>query len=364
MKAHLCLADGKVFSGESIGLAGKCVGEVVFNTSMSGYQEVVSDPCCAEQIVVMTYPLIGNCGVNFKDACPDGIGAKGLIVQELCDLPSNYTSEETLHSYMVRNRIVGIKNVDTRALTKHLRKNGSMMGIIGVDSDPEELSKYLAHCAMADGRQTILNVSTQQAYTAGEGDLELTVVDFGTAKCLVKSLVALDCKVKVVPPTSCTEEVLSGSTSGVIISDGPGDPQKCSFAVDMISEVAKSGVPALGISLGNQLLGLALGCSSSKLKFGHRGSHPVRDLATSRLFITTQNHGFVLDSSSMDLKDDLVITYVNLHDDTVEGFKHKLIPVEGVQFVPEMRPDLMDSENAIVRFVNRAREYAEKTGVR
>ena len=342
VKAHLCLADGRIFVGESMGLAGECVGEVVFNTTMSSYQEVISDAACSGQIIVFTYPLIGNCGINAKDSRENSsIGAKGVIVRELCEQPSNYRAEGTLHSYLVKKGIVGITNVDTRALARYIRDNGSMMGIISIDPDIDALKEKARNLKYCD--IDIASLSTNKTYFAGDGETKVALVDFGDADSYLDLLVSMGCRVKVLPPQAKASEILADGTSGVILSNGPGNPENAIFAVDEISKVIKE-VPTFGISLGHQLLGLSLGCKTYKMKYGHRGSnHPVRNLETSKINITTQNHGYCIMKDN--LPSDVVVTHLNLNDNSIEGIKHSKLPAFSVQFSIEKRPELVSGDN-------------------
>lgn len=362
MKASLCLTDGRIFEGESIGLAGETEGEVVFNTSMTGYQEILTDPSYAGQIIVLTYPLIGNYGVNRKDGESPGIAARGLIIKELCQQPSNYRAEQNLHRYLVSHGIVAIKDVDTRALTKHLRQAGTMMGLISTDTDLEGLKKRAAQLEPATGPHLVKSVTPAAPYTLEGGCYPVVVMDFGAKGNIVNSLRWLDCKVTVVPAAASSEEILAFQPRGVVLSNGPGDPRDVEYAISTIQALLEKGVPILGICLGHQLLGMALGGSTYKLKFGHRGgNHPVKDLRSNRVHITSQNHGYAVDGDSF-ATDEIEVTHINLHDRTVEGLKHKTKKAFSVQFHPEACPGPQDTFYLFEEFMEMVKEYGEKGG--
>ncbi|MCR4443335.1 MAG: glutamine-hydrolyzing carbamoyl-phosphate synthase small subunit [Peptococcaceae bacterium] len=361
MKAYLCLQDGRVFEGESIGMAGETAGEVVFNTSMTGYQEILTDPSYAGQIIVLTYPLIGNYGVNGNDEESPLIAARGLAVKELCPQPSNYRAEQNLHRYLVKHGIVGIKDIDTRALTRHLRQAGTMMGLISTEADPEVLKRRARELAPLAGPGLVKSVTCQEAFTLEGGTHPVVVVDFGAKGNIVRSLRNLGCRVTVVPAGTGAAGILAYRPQGVVLSNGPGDPQDVAYALPAIREVLEAGVPVMGICLGHQLLGLALGGRTYKLKFGHRGgNHPVKDLRSNRVYITSQNHGYAVAPDSLP-GDELEVTHINLHDQTVEGLRHKKRKAFSVQFHPEACPGPQDTFYLFSEFLDMVREYAAKT---
>lgn len=363
-KAILALADGTWFEGISFGAEGEATGEVVFNTSMSGYQEILTDPSYKGQMVVMTYPLIGNYGINHEDVESGRPWAEGFIVKEYCGYPSNWRSKGSLDSYMKSFGIVGIQGIDTRALTKHLRDKGAQQGIISTaDTNPKDLCARAAALPSMAGQDLAKDVTCNEPYVARQKkwDLELgytdlsnpslkvVAYDFGIKRNILRSLVSLGCEVTVVPATTSWQDVMAYRPDGVLLSNGPGDPEPVSYAVENIKHLVGK-VPIFGICLGHQLLGLALGGRTYKLKFGHHGGNqPVMDLLTRKVEITSQNHGFAVDMDA--LSTDVEVTHVNLNDHTVEGMRHLELPVFSVQYHPEASPGPHDSSYLFERFV-------------
>ncbi|MCG8403262.1 MAG: glutamine-hydrolyzing carbamoyl-phosphate synthase small subunit [Firmicutes bacterium] len=355
MKAVLALEDGKVFTGQSFGAAAGQWGEVVFNTGMTGYQEVLTDPSYAGQIVVMTYPLIGNYGVNRQDYESRRSFARGFVVREVCDYPSNWRAAYTMGDFLAREGVPGISGVDTRAITKHLRSYGAMRGYIATgEVDTEELVEKARTSPHLSGQNLVGEVATSEAYTlAGDGP-RVVVVDLGVKQNIIRKLREKDCAVIVVPPTATAGEITALSPDGVLLSNGPGDPVDVSAAVGTASELTGK-IPLFGICLGHQVLCLALGGKTYKMKFGHRGAnHPVKDMRTGRVYITSHNHGYSVDEESL-AGLDVEVSHVNLNDNTVEGIRHKKLPVFGVQYHPEASPGPHDSDYIFEQFMDMMR---------
>jgi len=359
-QAKLVLEDGRVFTGESFGADGERTGEVVFNTSLTGYQEVLTDPSYKGQIVAMTCPLIGNYGVNEKDVESRRLWLEGFVVRELSGTVSNYRAQSDLATYLRENGVIGIQGVDTRALTRHIREAGAMKAIIStVDDNDTSLLAKVATAPGLVGRDLVREVSCQEPYECVTGGtLRVVVLDCGVKYSILRQLRGAGCDIVVVPAWTTTEDIIARDPDGLLISNGPGDPEPVKYAIDTIRVfLSRKTIPVFGICLGQQLIGLALGGKTYKLKFGHHGAnHPVKDLATGRIDITVQNHGFCVDFDSMgDATVDL--THVNLNDGTCEGMRHRRYPVFSVQFHPEAGPGPHDAHHLFDRFVNLMREY-------
>jgi carbamoyl-phosphate synthase small subunit len=363
VKAILVLEDGTVFEGEGVGKVGACLGEVVFNTSMTGYQEILTDPSYRGQIVTFTYPLIGNYGANPEDFESSRTQVEGVAIRELCDLPSNWRSVENINAFLARNNIAGIAGIDTRALTRRLRTQGVMMGAISVGETPEQVLARLRAAPRYDDRNFVREVSTLQPYQwhhdwrPGRGQAEMTfggrtrvvVIDYGAKFNILRLLTQQGHEVVVVPCTSTAEEVLAFRPNGVVLSPGPGDPALLSDQVRTIEKLLGK-VPILGICLGHQLLGWALGGKTFKLKFGHRGANnPVQDVANRRVYITAQNHGYSIDEDSIKSSGGRV-TQINLNDGTVEGVEHVELGMFSLQYHPEASPGPQDNRYSFDRF--------------
>lgn len=365
MKAIIALEDGMFFRGISFGGIGEKLGEIVFNTSMSGYQEIITDPSYKGQIVTMTYPLIGNYGVNKLDIesiCPR---VEGFVVKERSKIVSNYRSEKSLDEYLKENNIIGIEGIDTRALTLHIRTKGAMKGIIStVDLNPKSLIKKARQSAGLIGRDLVKEVTSRIIYKAekivdgggggrlreDKGGKKVIAMDFGIKFNILRCLMDAGCDVTVVPADTKAEYILSQNPDGVLLSNGPGDPAAITYAVNEIKKLIGK-KPIFGICLGHQLLGLAFGGKTFKLKFGHRGAnHPVKDLKTGRIDITSQNHGFCVDINSLN-QEDIELTHINLNDNTLEGMAHKNLSVFSVQYHPEASPGPHDSRYLFKKFI-------------
>jgi carbamoyl-phosphate synthase small subunit len=366
-KAILCLEDGRTFLGESFGAQGETTGEVVFNTSLSGYQEVITDPSYKGQIVTMTYPLIGNYGINEEDSESERPQLEGLVVRELCPFPSNWRSQKTLGEYLKDFGVLGIQGIDTRALTKHIRDAGAQLGIIStIDFDPKSLGAKLEKAPPYAGRDLVKEVTCPQSYDWKEGTwtfpesekhpsktkgdrFNVIVYDFGVKRNILRHLVDEGCRVTVVPASFPAEEVLGLRPHGVCLSNGPGDPATLSYVIDNVKKLIGK-LPIMGICLGNQIIGLALGGKTYKLKFGHRGGNqPVKDLTTGKVSITAQNHGFCVDLETLDTGE-VSLTHINLNDQTLEGFQHKQLPLFSVQYHPEAGPGPDDASYLFKQF--------------
>jgi carbamoyl-phosphate synthase small subunit len=383
MKAILALADGRFFEGVSFGAEGEAMGEVVFNTSMTGYQEILTDPSYEGQLVAMTYPEIGNVGVNLEDVESRKPYVRGFIVKEYSSTPSNWRSTQPLHEYMKAKGIVGIERIDTRSLVRHLRDTGSQEGIISTLRDnPEELVAKARSSSGLVGKDLVREVTCSEPYDWTEGPWELgkgyrkgdepagkerkrkgkapeffvVAYDFGIKFNILRGLVDAGCKVRVVPASTPAEEVLALSPDGIFLSNGPGDPDAVPYAKENVRKLIDR-KPVFGICLGHQIMGLALGGRTYKLKFGHHGgNHPVMDLTTKKVEISTQNHNFAVDPES--LKGLAEVTHINLNDKTVEGLAHRELPLFSVQYHPESSPGPHDASYLFKRFVELMKKNA------
>ena len=354
VKAVLALEDGLVFEGRGVGAEGEATGELVFNTSMSGYQEILTDPSYAGQIITMTYPLIGNYGVNEEDIESRQPFCQGFVMRECCFEPSNFRATASLPDYLKENNIVAIDSIDTRKITKHLRTRGAMKAVIStVDLDHESLvAKAKASQNMA-GSDYVKEVTVSEPYEWNadfKGKYKVVALDYGIKYNILRLLEEAGCSTTVVPATTSAEDILAREPDGVFLSNGPGDPAALTYLYPALQALVGA-VPVFGICLGNQVLAHALGGSTYKLKFGHRGGNqPVMDHATGRVEISSQNHGFAVDADSLD-PDQVAVTHINLNDQSVEGIAHKEHPVFSVQYHPESSPGPHDSRYLFDRFV-------------
>ncbi len=364
-KAILALADGLVFEGHSFGAEGETSGEIVFNTSMTGYQEILTDPSYKGQIVTMTYTQIGNYGVNDEDVESARPYVEGFIVKEYMDFPSNWRAKRSLHEYLNKSGIVGIQGIDTRALTRHLRDYGAQPGVISTkDLDPEGLVAKAKNLPKMSGLDLVKYVTCKKAYQWDEGDWDLekgyakkssskykvVAYDYGIKRNILRLLTSAGCDVTVVPATMPAEEVIAMNPDGVFLSNGPGDPEPVTYAIENIKKLLGR-KPIFGICLGQQLLGLALGGRTYKLKFGHHGGNqPIMDLTTRKVEIAAENHGFAVDMETV--KDKVVSTHINLNDKTCEGMQHRTLPAFSVQYHPEASPGPHDSRYLFQRFID------------
>jgi carbamoyl-phosphate synthase small subunit len=365
MKALVALEDGKIFTGESFTGPGEAFGEIVFNTGMTGYQEILTDPSYKGQIVTMTYPLIGNYGINQEDMESAKIQPEAFLVKEYNAIPSNFRSTEALGAFLQRHGILGVEGIDTRALTKHIRQAGAMKGVVSTKTlDPEALVTMARKSEGLVGRDLVREVTCQQPYgwtaagpqnggdfsTAAAGKYKVVAIDYGLKYNQLRLLVERGCSVQVVPAYTGAETILGLEPDGIFLTNGPGDPAGIPDVVETIRGLLGK-KPVFGICLGHQLLGLAYGGTTYKLKFGHRGSNqPVKDLETGKIEITSQNHGFCVDMESLD-PSEVELTHVNLNDGSTEGMKHKKYPAFSVQYHPENAPGPHDSLYLFDRFV-------------
>lgn len=352
MEAILALEDGKIFRGRSFGAQGEREGEVVFNTSLTGYQEILTDPSYKGQIVAMTYTLMGNYGINAQDAESRRPWLEGFVVKEYSKLASNWRASETLGDYLKRHNIMGIEGVGTRQLALHIRRAGAMKAVLSTeDLDEKSLIGKARRALGLVGRDLVKEVSVDKPYVwQKKGPYKVVVLDCGVKYNILRLLAANNCRVLVIPAKTSAQEILAMHPDGLLLSNGPGDPQGLPYVVDTVKKLIGR-VPIFGICLGQQMLGLAFGGRTYKLKFGHHGAnHPVKDLRTGKVYITVQNHGFCVDINSLNKKD-IELTHINLNDSTLEGFRHKKLPIFSVQFHPEASPGPHDAKYLFGEFI-------------
>lgn len=358
MKGILYLENGLTFYGTSFGAKGTAVGELVFNTSMTGYQEILTDPSYAGQVINMTYPLIGNYGVNKEENESDKVYARGFIVKSVCETPSNYMNEETVDSMLKGMGIVGICGLDTRKITKIIRDCGAMKCVISSEVlTKEELEKCLNESEVNE--KHVQEVSTKDIiHIPGKGK-RVVLMDFGAKRNIIENLKLRECDITVVPYNTTFEKIMEFNPDGIMLSNGPGDPKDVPEVVEIVKKIVEV-KPTFGICLGHQILSLVFGGNTYKMKFGHRGgNHGVYDMERDKAYITSQNHGYAVDKESIKDKD-VVITHVNLNDDTVEGIRHKYLPVYSVQFHPEGAPGPEDSSYLFDKFIDIMEEPLER----
>jgi len=362
--AKLILANGKIFNGFSLGKIGQSTGEVCFNTGMTGYQEILTDPSYCGQLITMTYPHIGNYGVNEEDIESNQIYAKGLIVKESCDFPSNYRSQGTLNQYLKKNHITGIQGIDTRYLTRIIRDEGSMNGIISSNNlNEKELQQKLSKHPLMNGLDLAKVVTCKQRYSWNKNDkgYKIAAIDYGIKHNILRLLASHGCRIEIFPAKSSLDDILSFKPQGIFLSNGPGDPSAVTYGVKLVKELLKINLPLFGICLGHQILSLALGAKTYKLKFGHRGcNHPVKNIQNNIVEITSQNHGFSIENKT--LPNNIIITHTSLNDQTIEGIECKNKNAFSVQYHPESSPGPHDSRYLFDKFINlikkNKKEYA------
>ena len=366
IQAKLVLEDGKTYDCYSFGAEGETTGEIVFNTSMTGYQEILSDPSYSGQMIVMTYPLIGNYGVNTEDFESEKPHIKAFIVKELCAYPSNWRSETSLDVLLKKHDIMGIEGLDTRSITRHIRNSGAMRAIISTKDDSiASLLEKVKQAPSMTGANLVDGVTCRKAYTwsepngkdwqflenvTKESSYTIAVYDFGVKRNILRKFIERGCKLHVFPSKTKAEDILKINPDGIFLSNGPGDPEAVDYVIPEIKKLIGK-KPIFGICLGQQLAGIALGGHTYKLKFGHRGAnHPVKNLETGVIEITSQNHGFTVDPKSLNEKE-IELTHFNLYDGTLEGFRHKELPIFSVQYHPEASPGPHDSDYLFTKFM-------------
>ena len=360
MEAILALEDGKIFKGESFGATGEKYGEVIFNTSMTGYQEILTDPSYKGQIVTMTYPLIGNYGINKEDMESRQPFVEGFVVKEYSKIASNWRSQQTLSDYLKENNILGIEGIDTRALTLHIRQTGAMKAVLSTeDLDEKRLVQKAKNSLGLIDTDLVKEVTCSRRYIWSgiqNTKYKVVVLDCGVKYNILRKLIETKCRVVVVPADTKASEILKMKPDGLLLSNGPGDPAAVKYVIDTTRRLIGK-VPIFGICLGHQMLGLGLGGKTYKLKFGHHGAnHPVKDMKTGKVYITVQNHGFCVDIDSLN-KQDLEITHINLNDQTLEGMRHKKLPIFSVQFHPEASAGPHDAAYLFGEFIKLMQKY-------
>ncbi len=361
MTALLVLEDGTVYKGKSFGASGEAYGEVVFNTSLSGYQEVLTDPSYRGQIVTMTYPLIGNYGVNLEDVEAGKPFVEAFVVKECSRIASNWRSAMGLDEYLKENEIVGIEGIDTRALTKHIRLAGAMKAVIStIDLDPASLAKKARESDGLVGRDLVKDITCAESFEWSElktnkKRYDVVVLDCGVKYNILRRLEDHDCRVTVLPAATSAEDILKLNPDGIMLSNGPGDPEGIPYVAENVKKLIGK-KPIFGICMGHHMITMALGGKMYKLRFGHHGgNHPVKDLETGKIYISVQNHGFCCDIDSLG-SDKVEITHINLNDKTLEGIRHKEYPLFSVQFHPEAAPGPHDTDYLFENFVKMIEE--------
>jgi len=350
--AKLILSNGKIFNGFALGFTGESLGEVCFNTGMTGYQEILTDPSYCQQLITMTYPHIGNYGTNDENIESKQIYASGFIVREACDMPSNYKSQDTLNNYLKKNKTVGIEGIDTRYLTKIIRNEGAMNAIVSsTELNDIKLKNKLKQHPPMEGLDLAKIVSCEKAYwwNNKNNQYKIAAIDFGIKYNILRLLESYNCSIKVFPANTSTDEILKFKPDGLFLSNGPGDPAAVTYAIHMVKKILEKKMPIFGICLGHQILSLALGAKTYKLKFGHRGcNHPVKNIINNTVEITSQNHGFSIHNK---ISNNITITHASLNDQTIEGIKSNKYPAFSVQYHPESSPGPHDSRYLFEQFI-------------
>ena len=355
-KGYLVLEDGTVFTGTAIGKTGTVEGELVFNTGMTGYQEILTDPSYSGELITFTYPLIGNYGTNNVDWESKKVFTRGIVVKDACFAPSNFRLKNNLEEFLLENGVVGLNGIDTRGVTRHLRYHGTLRSIISNDgTDLESLLERVKKVSPLSGQDQVKIVSTQNPYILPGGERRIVVMDYGVKNNTLRKLQEKGCTVIVLPAAATFEEIMSYKPDGVLLSNGPGDPEDVCYTIEPIRKLMEKKIPIFGICMGHQLQSIALGAKTYKLKFGHRGgNHPVKDVITGKVYITSQNHGYAVDAST--IPEDVEVTHINLHDQTIEGIRHKKYPFSSVQYHPEAAPGPQDSAYLFENFIQQVIE--------
>lgn len=356
MKATLLLEDGTKFEGESFGAEGINFGELVFNTSMTGYQEILTDPSYAGQIITMTYPEIGNYGINDDDFESEQPVARGFIVKNYCEKDSHYKSTQTLSNYLKKNNIIGITGIDTRALTRKIREKGCMNCVITTGEISEDIKKTLSQ--YKSDKDIVLSVTRKDIKRFPNSGIKMAFIDYGAKDNIIENLHQKGCDLTIFPADVTAKEILSGDFDSVFLSNGPGDPQDVTYTIETIKEIIGK-LPIFGICLGHQILSIVLGAKTYKLKYGHRGgNHPVVNLQTNKVMITSQNHSYAVDEST--LPPNAIVTYKNLNDGTIEGLSYPILNIESVQFHPEAAPGPTDANEIFDSWINKIKRAREE----
>lgn len=356
MKARLLLQDGTIYEGESFGAEGTNFGELVFNTSMTGYQEILTDPSYAGQIITMTYPEIGNYGINRNDFESERPAAMGLIVKSACERDSHYESEQTISQYLKKNNIIGISGVDTRALTRKIREFGSMNALVTTEEITDELRNKLSQYEM--DRNIVLSVTRKEITKIKNDGIRMAFIDYGAKSNIIENLHQKGCDLTIFPANVTALEILTGGFDALFLSNGPGNPEDVTYSIATVKELIGK-LPIFGICLGHQILSLVLGAKTYKLKYGHRGgNHPVINLQTNKVMMTSQNHSYAVEEST--LPHHATITYKNLNDGTIEGISYPSLNIESVQFHPEAAPGPTDANEIFDRWISQIEETKKK----
>lgn len=357
MKAKLLLEDGTIYEGESFGAEGTSFGELVFNTSMTGYQEILTDPSYAGQVIVMTYPEIGNYGINNDDFESEKPAARGLIVKSNCEKDSHYKSKQTLSQYLKKNNIIAISGIDTRALTRKIREKGCMNCIITTNQISDALKGELIEYKM--DKDIVLSVTRKSVETISNKGIKMAFIDYGAKQNIIDNLVEKGCDLTIFPADVNAETILTGKFDAVFLSNGPGNPQDVTYSIETLKEIIGK-LPIFGICLGHQILSIVLGAKTYKLKYGHRGgNHPVINLQTNKVIMTSQNHSYAVDEST--LPHNAVVTYKNLNDGTIEGLSYPILNIDSIQFHPEAAPGPTDANEIFDNWIDKVKNILERS---